>query len=71
METIYGVYDSVEALTEETFRGFFDRCRPQASKERWTEIRWLGTMWEARQRAAVELTPLFIWAMNGHPFGCV
>ncbi|MYF19026.1 MAG: hypothetical protein F4215_17100 [Gemmatimonadetes bacterium] len=56
------------ALTDETFEALFEACRPQ--KERWTDIPWIGGLWEGRQKAAREEKPLFIWAMNVHPLGC-
>ena len=56
------------ALTDETFEALFEACRPQ--KEQWTDIPWIGELWEGRQKAAGEEKPLFIWAMNGHPLGC-
>ena len=71
METLYGEYEKALELSDETFQDIFETCRPRMSAEKWTEIPWFGTLWEARQRAAAELKPLFIWAMNGHPFGCV
>ncbi len=60
--------NSVPALTDETFEALFEACRPQ--RERWTDIPWIGELWEGRQKAAREEKPLFIWAMNGHPLGC-
>lgn len=71
MNTLYGSYDVQEDLSSATFADYFERCRPKPQDERWTEIPWVGTLWEARQKAAAELKPLFLWAMNGHPFGCV
>ena len=62
------ITNSTPALTEETFEALFEACRPQ--KERWTDIPWIGGLWEGRQKAACEEKPLFIWAMNGHPLGC-
>ncbi len=59
------------ALMEETFDELFEACRPRASEERWTEVSWIGELWEGLQKAAREEKPLFIWAMNGHPLGCV
>jgi hypothetical protein len=59
------------ALTAETFARLFEACRPKTAQERWTEIPWIGVLWEGRQKAAQEKKPLFIWAMNGHPLGCV
>ena len=67
-------------LTEETFAELFATCKPWAhssdglagqSEEPWTEVNWLGELWEGRQLAAREEKPIFIWAMNGHPLGCV
>lgn len=62
------ITNSAPALTDETFEALFEACRPQ--KERWTDIPWIGGLWEGRQKAAREEKPLFIWAMNGHPLGC-
>ena len=58
-------------LTAETFGDLFEHCRPKPQTERWTEVQWETDLWPARQRAAQEGKPLFIWAMNGHPVGCV
>jgi hypothetical protein len=34
-------------------------------------VPWIGNLWEGRRQAAELEKPLFIWAMNGHPLGCV
>ncbi len=66
------IVNTPPALMEETFDELFEACRPRASEERWwTEVPWIGELWEGRQKAAREEKPLFIWAMNGHPLGCV
>jgi pimeloyl-ACP methyl ester carboxylesterase len=39
--------------------------KPQAGEARWMEITWYPNIWEARQRAAAEGKPLFIWAGSG------
>lgn len=59
------------AVTPKTFDGLFELCLPKPRKERWTEIVWETELWPARQRSAQENKPLFLWAMNGHPVGCV
>jgi hypothetical protein len=59
------------ALTEATFARLFDACRPRVGEERWAEVPWIGELWEGRRKAAREKRPLFIWAMNGSPLGCV
>lgn len=70
------MYDDVvqnppPALTLDTFDTLFAQCLPKPQAERWTEIAWETELWPARQRSAQENKPLFLWAMNGHPIGCV
>lgn len=58
-------------LNASTFGELFEMCRARTSEEKWTQIDWIGEMWEGRQRARQAGKPMFIWAMNGHPLGCV
>lgn len=44
---------------------------PDESQEAWTQIPWSTNLWATRQRAVAEGKPIFMWAMNGHPLGCV
>jgi hypothetical protein len=39
--------------------------KPQPGESRWMEIAWYPSVWEARQKAAKEGKPLFIWAGSG------
>ena len=39
--------------------------KPGPGESRWMEIAWHPTVWEARQKAAAEGKPLFIWAGSG------
>ncbi|MCB8933429.1 MAG: hypothetical protein M9921_00635 [Fimbriimonadaceae bacterium] len=43
---------------------------PAASEERWLAIPWRLDLDEARRDAQTTGKPLFLWIMNGHPFGC-
>jgi hypothetical protein len=36
----------------------------------WRTIPWRVSLLEARQEAAKQKKPIFIWAMDGHPLGC-
>lgn len=40
------------------------------SAELWRTIPWKISVLDARQAAAREGKPIFIWAMDGHPLGC-
>ncbi|MEX0704760.1 MAG: hypothetical protein WD069_21865 [Planctomycetales bacterium] len=39
--------------------------RPQPGESRWMELDWYPNVWEARQKAAAEGKPLFLWAGSG------
>jgi len=45
--------------------------RPGADDEKWNEIPWLSSLWQARTKAAAEGKPILLWEMDGHPLGCV
>lgn len=52
-----------------------DRLRaeipPAPSEQKWTQIPWLTSLWEARRQAAAQGKPILLWEMDGHPLGCV
>jgi len=47
------------------FEKLHKMIKPQAGESRWMEIDWYPNIWEARQKAAKEGKPLFIWAGSG------
>ena len=38
---------------------------------KWRMIPWHADLWEARVESLRQNKPLFVWAMNGDPLGCV
>jgi hypothetical protein len=44
---------------------------PSADESVWMQIPWETDLTKARERAAAEKKPLFLWEMDGHPLGCV
>lgn len=58
-------------LTPDTFRVFQDHIKSRPEELKWTGIPWETDLWEARLKAAAVNRPMFIWAMNGNPLGCV
>ncbi len=48
-----------------------DLIAARADEERWTAIPWETDLWVARRRAEEANKPIFMWAMNGNPLGCV
>ena len=43
---------------------------PQPQEERWMEIPWRTNLMKARVESQRSGKPMFLWIMNGHPFGC-
>ena len=44
--------------------------KPQPGESRWMEVPWLTTLWEARQAAAAEGKPIFVWYGSGGSPAC-
>ena len=54
-----------EALTATTFAQYQKHIQPQAGESRWMEIPWFIDLHAARQKAAAEGKPLFIYSSGG------
>jgi hypothetical protein len=55
----------------EAFERFHQAIQPRPEEVRWRQIPWETDLWEARRRAREAGKPILLWAMNGHPLGCV
>ena len=53
------------------FQVVHDFITTSDDEDQWRKIPWVPSLWEGRKKAAAENKPLFIWAMNGDPLGCV
>ena len=49
----------------------FDWLTETSGKEKWRKIQWRHDLWDARIESAKTGKPIFIWAMDGDPLGCV
>ena len=56
-------------ITNVEFEQVSRLCRPSDSNEGWRGIEWEIDLWAARDCAAKEGKPVFLWEMNGHPLG--
>ena len=45
-------------------------CQPTFQEDGWRSIPWQTDLWKARQQAAEQGKPIFLWEMDGHPLGC-
>ena len=55
----------------EAFARLHGAIKPRPEELRWRQIPWEIDLWEARRRAREAGKPILLWAMNGHPLGCV
>ncbi len=61
---------AADPIDPEQFDKLHTLIKPTAGEDKWAEIPWLASLWEARQRAAAEGKPILLWEMDGHPLGC-
>ena len=57
-------------ITSDQFLHLTKLCSPAERASGWLELDWEIDLWKARQRAAREGKPIFLWEMDGHPLGC-
>jgi hypothetical protein len=61
---------SAEPIKPEEFRQLIAVIKPGPGEDKWAEIPWGISIWEARKQAAREGKPVLLWEMDGHPLGC-
>jgi hypothetical protein len=61
---------AVDPVPAEQFAKIHALIKPQTGEEKWTQIPWLTSLWEARKKAAAAGKPILLWEMDGHPLGC-
>lgn len=53
------------------FKKVADLVKATKAENIWkNKIDWQTDLWKARQMAAKQGKPIFIWEMDGHPMGC-
>jgi len=60
-----------EDLTADTLEAWHAFIRPTEAERRWLEIPWRTSFWQSVLDSQRERKPILLWAMNGHPMGCV
>jgi len=43
---------------------------PTSKEDQWQQIPWRRNLMQARMEAQQLHRPIFVWVMNGNPFGC-
>lgn len=57
--------------TDAEFETVLRFVKSSGDEARWREIPWIPGIWEGIKVAEKKRKPLFVWAMNGDPLGCV
>jgi hypothetical protein len=60
-----------EPIKAEHFQKLHALIKPQKSEEKFMQIPWRTSLWDARKEAAKEGKPILLWEMDGHPLSCV
>jgi hypothetical protein len=58
------------ALSEAEYASILKVVRPAVGEDKFDQIPWLTSLWDARKQAAKEGKPILLWEMDGHPLGC-
>ena len=65
-----GGLSSVLATPGQTTAQLISIISPREGEHNWLSIPWETDLTSARQKAAAENKPIFLWEMDGHPLGC-
>ena len=57
-------------MTDQEYGHLVATLLPPQEEPGWLGIDWETDLWKARERAAREGKPIFLWEMDGHPLGC-
>ena len=60
---------AIEPISDQQFAKLHALIKPAAGEEKWNDIPWMSSLWEARRRAAAEGKPILLWEMDGNPLG--
>ena len=57
--------------SEASFQKLIKSIFPAVGEEKWRQTPWIPSISTGRQMAQERKRPMFLWAMNGDPLGCV
>ena len=60
-----------DGLSTQQFKQLTQFIKPSTSEEKWRETPWIPSIHDGRKMSVAKNKPIFLWAMNGDPLGCV
>ena len=64
------VAHAAPTLSDAEYASVLKTVRPAPGEDKFDQVPWLISLWEARKHAAREGKPILLWEMDGHPLGC-
>jgi len=61
---------AIDPLPAAQFASLHALIKPAPDEDRWANIPWRTSLWQAREEAAKAGKPILLWEMDGHPLGC-
>jgi len=59
-----------DSISPKEFLVLKQLIKPSPNEDKWAQIPWKISLWEARKEAARLGKPILLWEMDGHPLGC-
>lgn len=61
---------ATEPIPDSRFEQLRGLIKPRPEEEKWMQVPWQSSLWEARKKAAAKGKPILLWEMDGNPLGC-
>lgn len=61
---------AVGPIPDSRYDPYRSLIKPRPEEEKWMQVPWQSSLWEARKKAAAEGKPILLWEMDGNPLGC-
>ena len=61
---------AAEPIPDQSFEKLHALISPESGEDKWAQIPWRTSLWQARIDAARQGKPILLWEMDGHPLGC-
>jgi hypothetical protein len=60
-----------KGLSTQQFKRLVQFIKPSTREDKWRETPWIPSIQDGRKMSVAKNKPIFLWAMNGDPLGCV
>jgi hypothetical protein len=68
---LVGAGSVAQPLTDQSVATWAAHIQPDEPESCWREVAWRESFRAGVRDSQIEGKPILLWAMNGHPMGCV